>query len=748
MAQTDWQHQAKSNWDCGDYQSAANLYELAIELEPEVRSHYWNLGLMLLLLGEEEDAQATWLSVMLEAEPEAADEWTAELLRVLQREAERQETFQNEQKNEQKNEENDRLAWVIRQHIREIAPADLDNTLQLMQQFVRLDILEDFEEIVLEAIALLENTATPNRELCRQTVQTLLDVAAILPVTAQFTQACVARLKGDRDLENAIVNKTASLAKDSSFPKSRLIPYLDLCHQLQPENIPILVNLINLYQDENQYDRSLELTAKLLSQADTLLDRIAGYYLKIRALLKSGGDFDKAYTSHETYQSLLLELIDAIENQKIAVDENHLLNLISIVSFFGYLDDRPQEANQFRQKIARVWQSQIKQHFSLTSFDFTTFEPSRLKSDRPLKIGYLSGCLTRHSVGSISRWLFRHHDRDRFQTYGYSLTDTGDFIQQEIASQLSIFRNFSQDTPIPEIATQIERDKIDILVDLDSLTSKTGCAVLAIKPAPVQVTWLGFDASEIPTIDYFIADSYVLPDSAQTYYREKILRLPQTYLAVDGFEVGVPTLRREKLEIPSDAIVYFSSQTGAKRHPENVRSQMKILQAVPNSYLLIKGLNTDIESVRRFFEQMAAEEGVKCDRLRFLPAAPSEAIHRANIGIADVVLDTYPYNGTTTTLETLWMEVPVVTRVGEQFASRQGYTLLTNAGIEEGIAWTDEAYVEWGIQLGTNSQLRQQIAWKLRQSKKTAPLWNAQRFTCNLEQAYLDIWNIYIRQHS
>ena len=170
---------------------------------------------------------------------------------------------------------------------------------------------------------------------------------------------------------------------------------------------------------------------------------------------------------------------------------------------------------------------------------------------------------------------------------------------------------------------------------------------------------------------------------------------------------------------------------------------MKILKAMPNSYFLIKGLHTDIKSVRQLFEPIAAAEGVEFDRLRFLPSAPTEAIHRANIGIADVVLDTYPYNGTTTTLETLWMEVPVVTQVGEQFSSRQGYTLLTNAGITEGIARTDEEYVEWGVRLGKDAQLRQQVAWKLRMSKQTSPLWNAQVFTRHLEQAYLEMWKIH-----
>ncbi|MEM7714880.1 MAG: O-linked N-acetylglucosamine transferase, SPINDLY family protein, partial [Cyanobacteria bacterium P01_A01_bin.68] len=261
--------------------------------------------------------------------------------------------------------------------------------------------------------------------------------------------------------------------------------------------------------------------------------------------------------------------------------------------------------------------------------------------------------------------------------------------------------------------------------------------------APIQVTWLGSDASGLPAIDYFIADPYVLPKSAQQYYASKIWRLPNTYIAVDGFEIGVPTLRREQLNIPNNAIVYLTSQTPYKRHPDTARLQIKILQEVPDSYLLIKGQN-DQESMKIFFEKIAEEEGVDCSRLKFLPQVALEATHRANLAIADVVLDTYPYNGATTTLETLWMGIPLITKVGEQFAARNSYTMMMNAGIREGISWTDEEYIEWGIRLGKDVKLRQEISWKLKQSRQTAPLWNANKFTREMEKAYEQMWVNYI----
>jgi predicted O-linked N-acetylglucosamine transferase (SPINDLY family) len=370
-------------------------------------------------------------------------------------------------------------------------------------------------------------------------------------------------------------------------------------------------------------------------------------------------------------------------------------------------------------------------------------QTNHIQHGKPLKIGYISSCFRQHSVGWLARWLFEYHNRDFFELYGYfvSYQEQGDPLQEWYTHQFQIVRKMGIDSI--KIAEQVFQDEIDILIDLDSLTVDVTCEVMALKPAKIQATWLGWDASGIPAIDYYIADPYVLPNDAQNYYSEKIWRLPQCYIAVDGFEVGVPTLRREELDIPENAIIYFSSQGGCKRHPEIVKQQMKILKRVPNSYFLIKGL-ADAEGIQRFFKEIASKEGIECDRLKFLPMVAHEDIHRANITIADVVLDTFPYNGATTTLETLWMGIPLVTKVGEQFAARNSYTMMMNAGIKEGIAWTDEEYIEWGIRLGKDETLRQQIAWKLRQSRHSAPLWNAKQFTHQMEKAYQQMWQRYV----
>lgn len=141
---------------------------------------------------------------------------------------------------------------------------------------------------------------------------------------------------------------------------------------------------------------------------------------------------------------------------------------------------------------------------------------------------------------------------------------------------------------------------------------------------------------------------------------------------------------------------------------------------------------------------MAESEGIIQERIKFIDPVTLSETHRANLGIADIVLDTYPYNGATTTMETLWMGIPIVTKVGQQFASRNSYTMMINAGITEGIAWSDEEYVEWGIRLGKDENLRRDISWKLKKGRQTDPLWDAKQFTKNMENAYQQMWQIYL----
>ncbi|MBD2024680.1 O-linked N-acetylglucosamine transferase, SPINDLY family protein, partial [Leptolyngbya sp. FACHB-711] len=437
--------------------------------------------------------------------------------------------------------------------------------------------------------------------------------------------------------------------------------------------------------------------------------------------------------------------------------------LLSQGFFYGYfLEDNPAELRPLQNQVAALIQESlrgsVKELLEAEPYQQRFSAPviQSARTQRKLKIAYIARFMRQHPVGFLARWLMKYHDRDRYDIYTYHIDckHVTDFTNEwfvKASSQLPERNNgyasarFDDGNNIGIAKHICEHDQIDILVDLDSLTSYKTCSVMALRPAPIQVTWLGLDASGIPAIDYYLADPYVLPESAQDYYSEKIWRLPQTYLAIDGFEVGVPTLRRDRLGIPQDAVIYLTAQNGQKRYPDTVRLQLRVLKNVPNSYLLVRGL-ADEGMLQSLFNQLAEEEGVSLDRLRFLPRDPDEETHRANIAIADVVLDTFPYNGATTTMETLWMGVPIVTKVGQQWAARNSYAMMTNAGISEGIAQTDEEYIAWGIRLGEDAQLREQIALRLKQSRQTSPLWDAEKFAREVEQAYEQMWDLYLQQ--
>jgi len=280
-------------------------------------------------------------------------------------------------------------------------------------------------------------------------------------------------------------------------------------------------------------------------------------------------------------------------------------------------------------------------------------------------------------------------------------------------------------------------------VDLDCLTNHRTSQVMTFKLAPIQASWLGLDSTGIPTIDYFIADSFILPNNAQTYYQEKIWRLPNCYLAVDGFESATPKLLSKVDGIVNEnAIIYWTIQTGWKKSEKSLRLQLKILKQVDNSYLFIQ-CNGNDKSIREIVQQ----EGVDVNRIKLLPFVPL-LNYRANFFLTNILLDNYPFNGATSTLDALWLNIPLVTRVGEQFHARQGYTFLKNLGITEGIAYTDEEYIQWGVKFGKDEELRKKVYWKLRQSKKTSPLWDGKQFTREMEKAYQQMWEIYLRENA
>ena len=709
----------------GRYAEATQLYEQVLEADPAAMQCYWHLGLLLLLQAQQEDAQATWLLAMAEGDADQIEAWTLDLLQVLRTEAERQECMGDYA-----------TAWIVRQHMREIYPADVENVLRLVQGAIALRSLTDKDLADWDVAPVLQSTPTADidGDLLLQAVEQLLYYQPPEQHAMQVVAACFPHVAQHPDRFITILIQTSSKVTHADRAPEAALRLAELGLRLRPDHLELLRHLTSLYPNVGAFDQAIATARRCYALSLTTFDQAVANHLLLRSLLAPGSHWPEALTAFQHQLNLLTALVD----QPPSLDRDATLWLFSSTFFQPYFRDDLAQNRQMQNQIAQIGQANVQRYGAEASARYRQrHSQPQAQATQRLKIGYVSSCLKRHSVGWLARWLIQHHDRSQVKIHIYFVGQTNDSLQEWFAGQADVAHYLSVDGLA--IAEQIYQDQIDILVDLDSITLPTTCEVMALKPAPVQVTWLGWDGSGVPGIDYFIADPYVLPDTADTHYRETIWRLPQTYIAVDGFEVGVPTLRREQLNIPADAVVYLSAQRGYKRHPDTVRLQIQILKAVPNSYFLIKG-SADQVSLQQFFLRLAEESGVGGDRLRFLPDDPLEAVHRANLAIADVVLDTYPYNGATTTLETLWMGIPLVTLAGEHFSSRNSYTMMINAGIQAGIAWSAADYVKWGIRLGQDADLRQQIGWTLRQSRQTAPLWNARQFTRSLETAYQHMW--------
>jgi predicted O-linked N-acetylglucosamine transferase (SPINDLY family) len=742
MTMHQWQPQAYEYLLQKDYTSAVSIYEQAIADAPEVPSHYFYLGLLQLLNEQETEAQFTWMEC-ISAEIEI-DVLTSELVSVLYAEMLRQKDIGEYE-----------TAWLISQHIHQIDSSNLNNSLILLWLCVELGRITPDNLVFLEVIETLKEKAAGDstepidnsfdHDLLWELSSSLLSHEPFHPLL-EFIEACLPFVQEPRPFIYNLIKASIKLAYHQLKDKLA-IRLLKLCLQLSSEYLEVFEHLSRIYLKLRIHDDALDTAKEYSRLAQKLVDKVFANNLLLGVLLTKGGHWQEALDVFTMQENLFSSLIaeNPTELSQLAMNRLYICNY-----FTPYIKDQPRKHRLLQNQMSQLIQTNTKIDLTEQMQKFRKRLSTR-DSSQKLKIGYISKFMISHSVGWLARWLIKHHDRNQFELYGYFLgyLEYSDNLQSWYESQMDYVYRVDMDgiQDYTTIVARIYKDEIDILIDLDSATFDTSCAVMALKPSPIQVTWLGSDASGIPTIDYFIADSYVLPDYAQEYYTEKIWRLPQTYIAVDGFEVGIPSVRRDQLDIPPDGVLYFSGQPAFKRHPDNVRLQMQIIKAVPDSYFLIKGFG-DQKAVKEFFEEIAIAEGANPEQLRFLPMTSTEAEHRANLAIADIVLDTFPYNGATTTLETLWMCIPIVTKVGEQFAARNSYTMMMNAGISEGIAWTDAEYVEWGIRLGTNAALRQDIATRLKASRQTSPLWNGEKFTREMENAYQQMWQQYILKES
>ncbi len=361
---------------------------------------------------------------------------------------------------------------------------------------------------------------------------------------------------------------------------------------------------------------------------------------------------------------------------------------------------------------------------------------------RRLRIGYVSPDFREHCQSLFTIPLLSHHDHHHFEIICYASVSRSDRVTLRIRGLVDAWRN-TVGLSDEQLATKIREDQIDILVDLTMHMGRNRGLLFARKPAPLQVTWLAYPGSTgLTTIDYRLTDPFLDPPGMDvSIYAEKTVHLPHTfwcYDPLDGRDLSV-----NALPALADGFVTFGCLNNfCKVNDSVLRLWASVLRAVPSSRLL---LLAPAGSCRRSTIELLGQEGIDSERIEFVSHQPRreylELYHRIDLG-----LDTLPYNGHTTSLDSFWMGVPVVTLVGQTIVGRAGLSQLMNLHLPELIATTPDQYVRMVAELAGDLPRLSELRRTLRSRMEASPLMDAPRFARDIEAAYREMWTTWCAQ--
>ncbi len=486
----------------------------------------------------------------------------------------------------------------------------------------------------------------------------------------------------------------------------------------EPANAPVAVNLGSLLKDLARLDEAIALYRTGLSIAPN--DPEA--HSNLGVALKDSGDIRAALDSFRRAVELAPHRAEIRSNLIYSCYMDPDLPAIEIV----------EEHRRWNRAHAAPLRSEWRPH------------PNDRSPERPLRIGYVSPDLRDHVVGHTLLPAYEAHDRGPFELFCYSGAFPADAVTARFRSVSAHWRE-TANLSDAQVAAQIREDRVDILVDLSLHTAFNRLLTFARKPAPVQVSWLGYPGGNgLEAMDYRITDPYLDPPAqAVADGFEEPLRLPHAWCCYRP-PAGSP----EASELPCERnrIVTFGSFNNfAKINQRVLAVWAEILASVPGSRLLMVLKGSQKEQIVRFF----AERGIGADRVEFLayypaaagvkggtaPPAYLERYHRI-----DIALDPFPYNGMTTTFDALWMGVPVIALIGTMTLGRASWSLLSNVGLPELAARSEQDYVRIAAELAADLPRLEGLRATLRQRLQTSPLLDATGFTRHLEAAWRTIW--------
>nr|VDC72860.1 unnamed protein product [Brassica rapa] len=367
--------------------------------------------------------------------------------------------------------------------------------------------------------------------------------------------------------------------------------------------------------------------------------------------------------------------------------------------------------------------------------------------DRPIIIGYISPDFFTHSVSYFIEAPLTHHDYTKYKVVVYSAVVKADAktfrFRDKVLKKGGVWKDI-YGIDEKKIASMVREDKIDILVELTGHTANNKLGTMACRPAPLQVTWIGYpNTTGLPTVDYRITDSLADPPDTKQKQVEELVRLPECFLCYTPSPEAGPVCPTPAL---SNGFVTFGSFNNlAKITPKVLQVWARILCAVPNSRLVVKCKPFCCDSIRQRFLTTLEQLGLESKRVDLLPLILFNHDHMQAYSLMDISLDTFPYAGTTTTCESLYMGVPCVTMAGSVHAHNVGVSLLSKVGLGHLVAKNEDEYVQLSVDLASDITALLKLRMSLRDLMAGSPVCNGPSFAVALESAYRSMWRKYCK---
>ncbi len=516
--------------------------------------------------------------------------------------------------------------------------------------------------------------------------------------------------------------------------------------QVNPNHSGAYNNLGNIFIDLGEYKKAIKCYTKAIqvnpNNAD-VYNNLGLSYRKIGKPTLAVESFSRAFKINPNLDNLLGSLIHS---------KNYIIEWKSFDKDLEELADKIVKKNRVctplqslllfdspkLQSIAT--QIYVKEKYSDRNDLITVLNK---KPNNKIRIGYFSADFRNHAVSFLLANLYELHDKSKFELIAFSFgPEKKDEMYYRISTVFDQFINvrLKSDDDVTKLSREL---KIDIAVDLMTFTQYNRFGIFTKRCAPIQVNYLGYSGtSGAKCIDYIIADKTTIPKKNQKYYSEKIVYMPDTYMANDSTKkISNKVFTREELGLPIKGFVFCCFNQMFKLNPEIFDIWMNLLKRINNSVLWVSPQN---EAAVKNLQKEAALRNVDPKRIIFAQRMKKMSYHLARYKAADLFIDTFPCTAQATASDALWAGLPVLTRIGESFVSRVPASLLNAIELSELVTYTKKEYENKAIELANNPMILKEIKNKLNKNRHTKPLFNTKLFTKNLEMAYLKIYEKYV----